>query len=87
MRNTDIEDSLEKLDKLTQEEARMASAESLRVIHIVDGKVMAVDNGVKLVGDIVKVVEGEVRNAHSDIKGISSEVRDVDDKLDRANRS
>ena len=36
--NTDIEDSLEQLDKLTQEEARMASAEQLRVAHSVDRK-------------------------------------------------
>ena len=34
--NTDIEDSLQRLDKLTQEEARMANAESLKVIHNVD---------------------------------------------------
>ncbi|KAI0263498.1 hypothetical protein BGY98DRAFT_1192421 [Russula aff. rugulosa BPL654] len=31
--NTDIEDSLERLDRLTQEEARMASAELLKVTH------------------------------------------------------
>ena len=38
MGNTDIEDSLEKLDKLTQEEARMASAEQLKIAHGVDSK-------------------------------------------------
>ena len=31
--NREMEDSLEKLDKLTQEEARMASAEQLRITH------------------------------------------------------
>jgi hypothetical protein len=36
--NTDIEDSLEKLDKLTQEEVRMASAEQLKIAHGVDRK-------------------------------------------------
>ena len=34
----DIEDSLQKLDKLTQEEARMASAEQLRIAHSVARK-------------------------------------------------
>jgi hypothetical protein len=45
--NRDIEDSLERLDKLTQEEARMASAELLKMTHSVDGKVMGVDDRVK----------------------------------------
>ena len=38
-RNTDIEDSLQRLDELTQEEARMASAELIKVTHSVDDKV------------------------------------------------
>ena len=42
--NTDIEDSLEKLDNLTQEEARMASAEQLRITHTVEGRVVVVDH-------------------------------------------
>ncbi|KAF8487217.1 hypothetical protein DFH94DRAFT_841583 [Russula ochroleuca] len=45
--NTEIEDSLSRLDNLTQEEARMASAELLKMTHSVDGKVMGVDNRVK----------------------------------------
>jgi hypothetical protein len=46
----DIEDSLERLDELTQEEVRMASVELLKMTNS-DGKVMGVD-------DRVKVVEG-----------------------------
>ncbi len=34
--NRDIEDSLERLDRLTQEEARMASAE--KMTHNIDGR-------------------------------------------------
>ena len=102
--NADIEDSLQRLDELTQEEARMASAELLKVTHSVDGKVTVVD-------DRVKGVEGKVEDVHCDVQGvgnkvqgvddrmqvigcdvkdISSEVRivrEVDDKLDQANRS
>ena len=37
MGNTEIEDMLQELDKLTQEEARMASAELLKITHSVDG--------------------------------------------------
>jgi hypothetical protein len=42
--NTDIEDGLAKLDKLTQEEARMASAEQLKMMHSVKGTVEDVDD-------------------------------------------
>ena len=55
--NTDIEDSLQKLDKLTQEEARMASAEQLRIAHRIEGKVMGVDDRVQDVGDKVQAVD------------------------------
>ena len=33
---TKMEDALKRLDKLTQEEARMAAAENLKATHIVD---------------------------------------------------
>ena len=45
--NTDIEDTLESLDKLTQEEARMASAEQLRIAHSVEESVMGVNRKLK----------------------------------------
>jgi hypothetical protein len=51
MGNREIEDSLERLDKLTQEEARMATAEQLKMTHSVDGKVMGVDDRVRGVDD------------------------------------
>jgi len=72
------------LDKLTQEEARMASAELLKMTHSVDGKVMGVD-------DRVKGVEGKMQDVRGDVQGvgkdISIRVQGVDDKLDQANRS
>jgi hypothetical protein len=48
---TDIEDALKRLDKLTQEEARMAIAENLRVTHAVNERVASVDNKVAEVID------------------------------------
>ena len=41
----EIEDSLKRLDTLTQEEARMATAEILRVTHSVDDNVRVVLGG------------------------------------------
>ena len=46
---TDIEDALKRLDKLTQEEVRMATAQLLTLTHGVDGNV-------KDIGDTVRVV-------------------------------
>jgi len=39
---TDIEDALSRLDRLTQEEARMAAAQGLKATHEVDYKVQQV---------------------------------------------
>jgi hypothetical protein len=92
--NRDIEDSLERLDKLTQEEARMASAELLKMAHSVDGKVTGVDDRVKGVEGTMKDVRGDVHDVHVDVrdvrdigKDISINVQGVDDKLHQANRS
>jgi hypothetical protein len=41
-----MEDALKRLDKLTQEEARMATAEVFRATHAVDERVRAVDDKV-----------------------------------------
>ena len=93
-RNRDIEDSLERLDKLTQEEARMASAEQLKMAHRVDGKVMDVGDKVRGVEGQVQGVRGDVQDVHADLQDVHGDVRDVvnkvqdvDDKLDQANRS
>ena len=48
---TDIEDALKRLDKLTQEEARMATAQVLKVTHTIDDRVKAVDDKVAAVVD------------------------------------
>jgi methyl-accepting chemotaxis protein len=72
--NSDIEDSLDKLDKLTQEEARMASAELLKMAHSVDGKVMGVD-------DRVKGVEGKIQDVRDEVQDVGNKVRAVDDAV------
>ena len=57
---TEIEDALKKLDRLTQEEARMASVQNLKITHGVDEKVVAIDKRVVAVDDRVKVVDSKV---------------------------
>ena len=74
----DLEDALKKLDRLTQEEARLALAELLRItrnvrdeVQIVDGKVERVENKVEDVGDKVGDKVGDV----------GDKVQRVDDKV------
>ncbi len=59
---TDIEDALQRLDKLTQEEARMAIAEGLKATH-------GIDNKVEDVGDKVKGVDVRVKDVGDQIAG------------------
>jgi len=48
---TDIEDSLARLDRLTQEEVRMAAAQCLKATHTVHNKVRGVGDKVQQVAD------------------------------------
>ena len=56
----DIEDALKRLDTLTTEEARMATAENLRVTNRVDDKVDKVDDKMDKVDDKVDKVDNKV---------------------------
>ena len=60
MGRKDIEDALRRLDKLTQEEARMAAAQILRLTHSVEDKVKVVDNKVTGVRNTMKVVDDKM---------------------------
>ena len=56
----DVEDALQRLDKLTQEEARMAAAEALKITRDIDNKVNNIDGKVVGVDDRVKGVDHKV---------------------------
>jgi methyl-accepting chemotaxis protein len=77
MGNKDVEDSLDRLDKLTLEEMRMASAELLKITYSVEENVQDVRGNVQDVGNKVQGVDDRVQ-------GIS---RVVDDGFDQVNRS
>ncbi|KAI9429247.1 hypothetical protein H4582DRAFT_2152318 [Lactarius indigo] len=68
----DIEDALERLDKLTQEEARMATAELVRLTH-------SVDYEVKCVGKGVQDVNGKVEGVDERVRGVDERVQGVDE--------
>jgi len=56
-----LEDALRRLDKLTQEEARMATAEALRATHTVDERVRGVADQVVGVDDRAAGVDNRLR--------------------------
>ena len=61
---TEIEDALKRLDKLTQEEVRMAMAQLLTLTHGVDDKVTRIDNETKGLDGKVKAIGDTVRAVH-----------------------
>jgi uncharacterized protein YoxC len=92
--NTDLEDVLQKLDKLTQDEARMAAAVLLKITHGVDSKVEGIDNRMKGVNERVQVVGSNVQDVGNRIQGVDDKVQevgdrvqDLDDKIDQVNCS
>jgi hypothetical protein len=57
---TEMDDALKSLDKLTQEEFRMATAQNLKVTHTVDKGVKEVVDTVVAMDDRVASVENKV---------------------------
>ncbi|KAI9445643.1 hypothetical protein BJY52DRAFT_1420739 [Lactarius psammicola] len=70
----DVEDALRRLDKLTQEEARMAAAEALMITRDIDDKV-------KDVGERLEGVDGRVQSVDMRVEGIEDSVQSVDSKV------
>jgi hypothetical protein len=83
--NTDIEDALKRLDKLTNEEVRMVTAQVLEATHAVDDKVGRVEDKVldKVAGvdDRVARVDERVASVDERVAGVDDNVKAVDDKV------
>ena len=67
---SDIEDALKRLDRLTQEEARMALSEVLRITHNIRDEVEVVDGKVEKVEDKVEVIDGKVQVVIDGARGV-----------------
>ena len=78
---TEMEDALKKLDKLTQEEARMAAAENLKATYTVDKRVQGVADTVAGVDDRVAGVSGQVAIVDDRVAGVDDRVVNVDDRV------
>ncbi len=85
---TEMEDALKRLDKLIQEEVRMAIAQNLKVTHTIDkgvkqvvDTVVAIDDRVVRVDDRVAAVNDRVASVDNTVKGIDDRMKDVDNKV------
>jgi hypothetical protein len=76
---TDLEDALKRLDKLTQEEARMATAQVLKATHNVDDRVKGVADKVVGVDDRVAGIDDRVASVDDIVKAIDIKVAEVID--------
>jgi archaellum component FlaC len=88
MGKNDIEDALKRLDRLTQEEARMAAAQLLKVMNTINSdvreiadNVLVVDERVAGVDDRVAGVDEHVASVDERVAGVDDRVKDVDDRV------
>jgi archaellum component FlaC len=77
----DIEDALQRLEKLTQEEARMATAESLKAAHGIDTKVEDVCDKVEGVDNKIQEVDNMIQGVDNKVHGVHVSVKDVGDQI------
>jgi prophage DNA circulation protein len=84
----EIEDALKRLDKLTNEEVRMVIAQVLNATHIVDDRVVRVndrvarvDEGVNRIDDRVAHVDEGVARVEGRVASVDNRVKAIDDKV------
>ena len=86
---TDIEDALKRLDRLTQEEARMAAAQVLKVANTVDDRVQGIADNVLDVDNRVAGIDDRVADVgdrlKEQVKGVNEQVTGVDDRVKDVN--
>ena len=77
----DIENALQRLDKLTQEEVRMAAAEALTITRNIADTVNDVDKRLEGVDERVQNVDGSVKGVKRMVEGIGHVVKGVDHRV------
>jgi hypothetical protein len=79
MGKNDIEDALKRLDRLTQEEARMAAAQLLKVTNTIDNRVGGIADNVLVVGNRVAGIDDRVACVDDRVKVIDDKIAAVND--------
>ena len=80
---TDMEDVLKRLDKLTQEEVRMAVAQNLKATHTADERVRGVANMAVAIDNRVAGVDDRVACVDDRLARVDDRVARVDDRVAR----
>jgi hypothetical protein len=85
----DVENALQRLDKLTQEEVRMAVVEALAIargiddtVKVVNDKVDGVDEKIQVVGYMVEGVDYGVKSLGHKVKGVDHVVKVIGHKME-----
>ena len=81
MGKNDVEEALKRLDRLTQEEARMAAAQLLKVTNTINSDVREIVDNVIIVDDRVASVDERVAGVDERVAGVHDRVKDVDDRI------
>jgi hypothetical protein len=76
---TDLEDGINKLDKLTIEEVAMINAQLLKVAHNTDINVTEVKEGVRSIDENVLAVKSGIQLANDNVKAVGEKVRAMSD--------
>jgi len=77
----EMEDALKRLDKLTQEEARMAAAQNLKATHTVDERVKGVADTVEAIENKVADIDDQVDVVNDRVASVNEKVVTIDDKV------
>jgi hypothetical protein len=77
----DIENALQRLDKLTREEVRMAAAEALTISRNIDDTVKDVDKRLEGVDEKVQGVDGRLKDVDHMVKGVDHMVKGVNHRV------
>jgi hypothetical protein len=76
--NTEVEDALQRLNNLTEEEARIASAELWRTTHSLGEGVQDVGRDVEDIVDEVQYVHDRIESVDEGVQAVLDTVQDVD---------
>ncbi|KAI9432763.1 hypothetical protein H4582DRAFT_2061576 [Lactarius indigo] len=83
----DVEDALQRLDRLTQEEARMAAVEALTMTRGIDDKVDGVCETVQSVNTKVEGIDNKVDSVTQDVKENGVAMKQVVNQVSDLNRN
>jgi hypothetical protein len=75
------EDVLKTLDRLTQEEARMAAAQLLEIADAIDFEVREIADNVLVIEDRVNGVDDRVAGVDERVAGVDERVAGVSDRM------